>query len=310
MSTDDLLLSCDWGTSSFRLRLVSRGNGRVQTEHATADGAQPIASASPSVTARRAAFRAVLAHALEAIGVAQHRSIPLVISGMACSTIGWLPLGYAGLPAHVSGADFVTGDRRIDGRKVRFVSGLRADCDVMRGEECELAGLFAAGRRQVLARDCLVVLPGTHSKHVRLKRNRITDFVTHPTGELFSLALKHSTFGGAMNEKFSPRSFRAGVLAARQLGMGPALFKARASTVLGLMPREHTADFLSGVLIGSEIVCLPSGVPVVLGAGPALAPRYRLALRTIRRRESFIPIEPREMAQALIRGHLQLSTGL
>ncbi|MBP7142063.1 MAG: 2-dehydro-3-deoxygalactonokinase [Opitutaceae bacterium] len=305
-----LLLSCDWGTSSFRLRLVSRRTARIEAEHSTEDGAKPIAAANVSISARHRSFRAVLERGLVSLGVAHRTDIPLVISGMACSTIGWQSLGYASLPARLTGRDYVTADRRVGGRKVRFVSGLRAACDVMRGEECELTGLFAAPGRQVLAHDCLVVLPGTHSKHVRIRKGRITDFCTHPTGELFALLSKHSTFGGKSGGALSLRSFRAGIEAARRSGMGPALFRTRARTVLGCMPPEESADFLSGVLIGSEIASLPRGVPIVLAAGPALARRYSLAVRLLFPKGEVFRIAPGEMARAVVRGHLLLGSSL
>lgn len=305
-----LLLSCDWGTSSFRLRLVNRKTARIEAEYSTGDGAQPIAAATLSTAARSRAFRAVLQRGLESLGVAGRTEIPLIISGMACSTIGWQSLPYASLPARLTGGDFVIADKRIGGRVVRFVSGLRAACDVMRGEECELTGLFVPPSRHALASDCLVVLPGTHSKHVRIHKGRITDFTTHPTGELFALLSKHSTFGGKPGGTFSPRAFCAGIETACQSGMGPALFKTRARTVLGRMPPEQSADFLSGVLIGSEIASLPRGVPIVLAVGPALARRYGLAVRTLHPRSKVFRIAPREMARALVRGHLKIASTL
>lgn len=308
LPAEPLLLSCDWGTSSFRLRLVNRKTARIEAEYSTGDGAQPIAAAAPSAAARSRAFRTVLHRGLDSLGVAGRTEIPLIISGMACSTIGWQSLPYASLPARLTGSDFVIADKRIAGRVVRFVSGLRAACDVMRGEECELAGLFGSPSRQALAGNCLVVLPGTHSKHVRIRNGRITDFTTHPTGELFALLSKHSTFGGKPGGTFSPRSFCAGIESARRSGMGPALFKTRARTVLGCMPPEQSADFLSGVLIGTEIANLPRGVPIVLAVGPALAHRYSLALRTLHPGGKVVRIAPREMARALVRGHLKLAS--
>lgn len=305
-----LLLSCDWGTSSFRLRLVNRRTARIEAEHATEDGAKPIAAATTSVAARHRGFREVLQRGLDSLGVADRTDIPLVISGMACSTIGWQPLGYASLPARLSGRDFVVADRRIQGRPVRFVSGLRAACDVMRGEECELTGLFASPSRQALALDCLVVMPGTHSKHVRVRRGRITDFCTHPTGELFEILSKHSTFGGKPGRTFSARSFRAGIEAVQRSGMGPALFRTRARTVLGYMPAEQSADFLSGALIGAEIASLPRDIPIVLAAAPTLARRYALAVQLLRPQGLLIRIAPAEVAHAVVRGHLQLASGL
>ncbi|MCW5549279.1 MAG: 2-dehydro-3-deoxygalactonokinase [Opitutaceae bacterium] len=309
MKSDSYLLSCDWGTSNLRLRLVNRQTGHVESEHCTGEGAQVIAAAHRTQARRRAAFAAALQRGLQALAVTRKPDIPLIISGMACSTLGWHPLPYARLPARLTGADYVKADLRLTGRKVRFISGLRAASDVMRGEECELTGLFMGGARQMPV-EGWVMLPGTHSKHVHLRRGRITGFSTHPTGELFTLLSRHSTLCQAIAGDFSPTAFRAGVRAARQQGLGAALFQTRARTVLGLLRPEHGADFLSGVLIGAEIAALPSTGKTMLAAAPNLASRYTMALRTLRPGEDIAVIPPEAMARAVITGHIHLASML
>jgi len=310
MNRDSLLLSCDWGTSSFRLRLVERQTWRVLAEHTSPEGAQTIAAVHRPGPGRRSAFAAVLQRGLRTLKVSTRAKIPLVVSGMACSTIGWWPLPYASVPVQLDGTDFVSADRSIQGRTVRFISGLRATCDVMRGEECELVGLFQNPARLALATDCCVVLPGTHSKHVRLHRGRILGFSTHPTGELFALLSRHSTLCEMPASGFAATAFRAGVHAALQLGLGPALFRTRARSVLGLMRPAHAADFLSGVLIGSEIASLPKRGRVILAAGPNLARRYRLAVGIMHPKTSVTVIPAAEAAHAVVRGHVHLARDL
>ncbi len=311
MNNSTHLLSCDWGTSRFRLRLVNRQTGRAEAEHSTDEGAQTIAAAHRSPVKRRAAFASALQRGLDALAVARRPGIPVVISGMACSTIGWIPQPYASLPVGVDGAGYLTIDLRIRGRTVRFISGLRTDCDVMRGEECELTGLFIRPKRRALADDCVVVLPGTHSKHVRLRRGRIVEFSTRPTGDLFALLSRHSTLvGGRPTTSFSSAAFRAGVRTARQLDLGAALFKTRARSVLGHLRPEQGADFLSGVLIGSEMICLPAKGPIVIAAGSDLARRYSLAARTLLPRGRITVIPPAEAAGAVVRGHVHLASAL
>lgn len=310
MTKDAHLLSCDWGTSSFRLRLANRHTAHVSAEYTSGAGAQVIASLHKSITKRRAAYLAVLQKGLHALGVANRPEIPLVVSGMACSTLGWHPLPYTPLPAHHNGAKLITADKRVQGRHVRFISGLRADCDVMRGEECELIGLFNNPKRHELAENCYVVLPGTHSKHVHLQHGRITEFVTHPTGELFAVLCKHSTLCAGKTSAFAVTAFCAGVRTANQLGLSAALFKTRAHSVLGQMRPEHSGDFLSGVLIGSEIASLPKTERVIIAAGPNLARRYRLAADLLRAKRHTLMIPPSEAAQAVVRGHVYLSQNL
>src|SRR5262245_50327874 len=100
-------VSCDWGTSNFRLRLVQKGsvNGEVRTEDGTAKlAAQP--------GDRAEAFRSTLARGLEQLKAPA--TAPVVISGMASSSIGWKELPYAKLPFSLDGRDAVW--EKIDDR--------------------------------------------------------------------------------------------------------------------------------------------------------------------------------------------------
>ena len=66
----------------------------------------------------------------------------------------------------------------------------------MRGEETQLFGaLHLLGPD---AADGCYVLPGTHSKWVRLHGGRITELRTYMTGELFALLRQHGTLASAM----------------------------------------------------------------------------------------------------------------
>lgn len=299
-----LFLSCDWGTTRFRLRLVERERLRVRAEHVSADGVLAIASGNPGAASRRRAFERVLRQGLRALGVANRPHLPLVLSGMASSTLGCCPLPYALLPVSLGGRRFVVADRRLAGREVRIVSGLASSDDVMRGEEVELVGLFVPPARRELAKDCLVVLPGTHSKHVRVRGGRITGFTTHPTGELFALLTQRATFCVEAGAGFHRRAFIEGVRMARKHPLGAAIFKTRVRATLGLLQPAHGADFLSGVLIGFEVAALPAATGIVLASGATLARRYALALRELRPPAgSLTIIPPPELARALVAGH-------
>jgi 2-dehydro-3-deoxygalactonokinase len=304
MKSTDRFLSCDWGTSRFRLRLVDRTTLRILAQHGTDDGIQSIAAIHPAGDARRTALGRVLAAGIAAVHADRNPEIPVVISGMASSTLGWHSLPYARLPAEISGRTLVFDDFSQAGRAVRLVSGLQADRDVMRGEETQLVGLFASPVREALAADCLVVLPGTHSKHVRLRAGQIVDFTTHLTGELYAILCDHSTLRPPPESEFDEGAFRAGVAASRETVLSAALFQTRARTVLGQLPAAHSAAFLSGVLIGAEVATLATvgAIPLVLAAGEHLAGRYVTALRELRPDAAVTVIPSAELDAAVIAG--------
>jgi 2-dehydro-3-deoxygalactonokinase len=301
-------VSCDWGTSRFRLRLFDLVARRIVAEYTTGQGIQVLAAAHSAAAPRQEALGNVLESGIAELGAGNLPGIPVVISGMASSTLGWHSLPYAGLPAPIDGSTLHFLDFRHAGRRVRLVSGLRAQSDVMRGEETELIGLFAAPGQCELADDCIVVMPGTHSKHVRLRARRIVDFTTHLTGELYGLLCHNSSLDTSHDAEFDAASFGKGVQAARDLGVTAALFQTRARTVLGHLDARHSRAFLSGVLVGAEIATL-AGMPavrIVLAAPVPLARPYAMALRDLLPDAAVLQIPPAELAAATVAGQTRI----
>lgn len=261
-------VSGDWGTSTFRLRLVDGGvTGEVRSDEGTAKlAAQP--------GDRAAAFRSTLARGLEQLGAPA--SIPVVISGMASSSIGWKELPYARLPFSLDGRDAVW--EKVDDR-VYLISGLRSETDVLRGEETETLGLVAALGRE-LPFEAVFVLPGTHSKHLDVNPGGIATFRTFMTGELFDVlarqsVLRHSTDPAAPLDR---ASFLEGVEESGRRPLPSALFRVRTRQVLDKRDVPSNTSFLSGLLIGTELAALRgTGVPVIVAAGERLRASYGAA---------------------------------
>src|SRR5436190_23871443 len=94
-------LSCDWGTTSFRLRLVSGSQGRIVREIREAIGIKALyeeasRNGAHSEVDRAKTFSAFLRSELDAMREGPPGpELPLVISGMASSSVGWRELPYA-----------------------------------------------------------------------------------------------------------------------------------------------------------------------------------------------------------------------
>ena len=65
--------------------------------------------------------------------------------------------------------------------------------DVIRGEETQIIGALKPTEMQ-----SLFVLPGAHSKWVSVEENRITQFATFMTGEIFAVLCEHSILARTM----------------------------------------------------------------------------------------------------------------
>lgn len=281
-------VSCDWGTTNFRLRLI--GGPAAAAEVCTDEGAAKLAAAGGD---RAAAFHDTLNRGLERLGAPA--DFPVVISGMASSSIGWCELPYARLPFALDGRDIVS--RRLDGR-IHLLSGVRCDDDMMRGEETQAAGL-AAWLGGDLPDEATFLLPGTHSKHLTIRHGSITGLRTFMTGELFDLlagqsVLRHSTDPAG---PFDRDGFIEGVATARRDRLTAALFQVRTRQVLAQRSAAANTGFLSGLLIGSELAGLATGDrPVILAAGPQLAAAYALAAEGLGFRERLSIVEAGPLA--------------
>ncbi|MGO4870674.1 MAG: 2-dehydro-3-deoxygalactonokinase [Roseiarcus sp.] len=267
------LVSVDWGTSSFRASLAS-ADGAVIDEVAAGEGAVDLAAGEHE------AFLAVK------IGAWKRRfpDLPIVMSGMVGSRQGWVEAPYAACPAGLSeiAAATLTIPSATLGR-VLLAPGLGAlDAlgapDVMRGEETQILGALSASGRA----DGLFVLPGTHSKWARVAAGRIVGFETFMTGEVFAALKDHTVLGRLMGERQGlgePNGFALGVRAAAALERpGDLLHAVFMTRTLGLFDRlapGELAEYLSGLLIGAEIVAGARGARSALVVGaPALAARY------------------------------------
>src|SRR6202050_739896 len=101
MLTHSRILSCDWGTSALPRRLGSAEDvPKVLAEYRSNDGAASLAAMSTAET-RAANFERALRQAIGQLSSQAGESldgVPVVISGMASSSIGWVSLPYARLP--------------------------------------------------------------------------------------------------------------------------------------------------------------------------------------------------------------------
>ncbi|UHS55763.1 2-dehydro-3-deoxygalactonokinase [Agrobacterium vaccinii] len=274
--SDAAFVAVDWGTTSFRLWLIST-SGDIIGERRSAEG---------MTTAMRTGFSEVLASHLEAL--AAPAGLPVIICGMAGARQGWVEAGYVDVPANLS--DVLNGAVQVPGQAsdVRILPGLAQRAvetpDVMRGEETQLLGALSADYR---TGQQLVCMPGTHSKWVSVSDLKVTGFSTFMTGELFDVISKHSILSHAVSEADAftgdLAAFRTAVMDAYanpQMATN-RLFTVRSGQLLHGLSATDAKAKLSGTMIGLEIAGAHSTAPkdakVVLIASGALGDLYKAA---------------------------------
>ncbi|MGY3089793.1 2-dehydro-3-deoxygalactonokinase [Hymenobacter sp. UYAg731] len=295
MTPPTTFLSCDWGTTAFRLRLVERETLNIIAEESSKEGNAATAGAweqAGQPPERRVAFYLAVVgrhlQQLQATAETDLAGVPVVISGMASSTIGMAELPYKLLPFAVDGSDLLTkaiAPTAEFPHPVLLISGVKSDDDVMRGEEVQLVGCGFENTPE----EQLFLHPGTHAKHVTVQHGQATALKTYMTGEFFSLLSTKSILaasveeGGPLAEGRHQQWFAKGVLEGQQANLLHNAFLVRTNDLFGQNSKPENYFYLSGLLIGSECHELLAHRParIVLAGEPALVELYGAALRVL-----------------------------
>lgn len=308
-------LSLDWGTSSFRLRWVDAASLQVLGEETSGQGIAATFQAWQQAPGQeRLAFytRVIAAHvaALEKRLGRPLAGLPVVISGMASSSIGLMELPYLRLPFATDGTGLQP--HRIPAspafpHEILLISGVRSQQDVMRGEETQLIGAIPAGQDH----DGIFLFPGTHSKHLLVRDNQVVDFNTYMTGEFFELLAKKSILSATVSAPAEPaslESFQQGVRQAVGTNLLHTAFLVRTNQLFGVWKPEENFHYLSGLLIGTELQVLLQhpGVPLYLFGGAKLQPYYESALATLGLAGRLTSLPARWVDESVIRGQIRI----
>ncbi|TWO73074.1 2-dehydro-3-deoxygalactonokinase [Caenimonas sedimenti] len=263
------LVAVDWGTSSLRVARIGE-DGTVLEERGNPRGI---------LTVPAGGFPQVLD---ETCGdwLRQAPGELCLVSGMAGSRQGWVEAPYCACPAGFGeiGAHL----QWIDARTA-IVPGLSCEHDgvpdVLRGEEVQVFGAMSLLDQT----EGLFVLPGTHSKWVRVEGGRVQSFSTWMSGEFYALLRQHSILARTLPAEDGPLdedAFRQGL--AQAAGSGSLLraaFSARTLSLFDRMPAAGMPSYLSGLVIGEELRAQPRAAsPVTVIGSATLAQRYASAL--------------------------------
>ncbi|WPP51695.1 2-dehydro-3-deoxygalactonokinase [Catalinimonas niigatensis] len=298
-------LSCDWGTSSFRIRLIRTSTLEIIQfeEDAQLGFGQQSLTPADYLQQFEQKTKALCAKArLEKLPCA-------ILSGMASSSIGIKNLPYGKLPLPLN--DFHLPYERLAGLSTEayLISGLSTGEDIMRGEEVQVLG--AVQKLVEPDQNYLIILPGTHSKHVIIEQNQLLSFKTYMTGELFSLLQTHSILKHSVHkEKIdlqNPKVYEAFMhgIQKSSVSLLHELFTIRARQILQHTDPLANYAFLSGLLIGSELrsIDIAGAGSFIVCADMPMLDLYRFAILKLFPEISLRLVGTRE---ATILGHHKL----
>jgi 2-dehydro-3-deoxygalactonokinase len=244
------LIALDWGTTSSRAYLMAEESELVGQRQA------PLGV----LNVKDRDFEGAL---LELCGpwLLVRTDTPIVAAGMIGSKQGWVEAPYVPLPAGLAELSMrLTAVDLPKKRKLWIVPGVSTahgtmPPDVMRGEETQVVGAVSEIERN--GASGLYILPGTHSKWVRVEDGRIVWFKTYMTGELYAILSQHSILAKLMakSDAYDADAFERAVEFAHSdpFALSAQLFSARTLALFDELPATGIADYLSGLLIGHEI---------------------------------------------------------
>ncbi|WP_114749133.1 2-dehydro-3-deoxygalactonokinase [Pleomorphovibrio marinus] len=313
-------ISCDWGTSSFRISLVKSSNLDVLYLHRSEKG---IGQVNRSLTddqrqtqsLREKAYLVVIKEGIEVLEKQSGLDLKgtlVICSGMATSSIGLRELPFTPLPFSTDGRNlglaFLTASPFFDFPLV-LLSGLKHSSDLLRGEETQLVGVV----HQLADFDGIgvFIFPGTHSKHIFVHDHEVRGFNTFMTGELFALLSQNSILqsnveaGGSLEEDSGKSCFLEGVKDSEEGNILSRLFQVRTSHLLKGRDPKLNFLYLSGLLIGTELRGLKAnGEKVYLCATEPLHTSYSLSLQALSIPSMVVP--PKVVEHSVIAGQFKI----
>jgi 2-dehydro-3-deoxygalactonokinase len=285
---DTRLIALDWGTTALRAYRFDGSGQAIEARHRDA-GVMRITGGDPAAGFARAFD--------EACGdwLSASPRCAVLACGMVGSAQGWREAPYLDVPVSLEAlAGALTEVAAPHDAVLHIIPGLLDRQgplpDVLRGEETQVAGAIDRAEAASGA-ETWFGLPGTHAKWIRVRDRRIIGFRTFMTGEVFDALCVHTILGRTMRRPAVPddRAFDRGVAVAgsaeARAGVLSNAFSARTLGLVGELPGESQADYLSGLLIGHEIAALaqlgPSPASIVLIGRDDLCARYHRALAAL-----------------------------
>lgn len=310
MSLPEHFISCDWGTTNFRLRLVETSTLKVLAEQKSDHGIKTIHTKflAQKKKQRQQFYFDFLATQIRRLPRAHQNKI-VVMSGMASSNMGVMELSYSEFPFDGSGNSLVYRSISIkDGPKILLVSGVKSGDGMMRGEETQAIGL---AQQLISYKKGILILPGTHSKHIDYQNGAFTALKNFMTGELFELLSNHSILGNSITHSHwglsGEEAFKEGLNISLNNSLNSSLLKLRARHLFGQAKPEDNYHFLSGLLIGDELSYLKNYDEMILLAAPAsISKLYQLGLYAMTKHEQIVVFDDKVLDNALLVGQRKM----
>lgn len=161
--------------------------------------------------------------------------------------------------------------------------------DMMRGEEVETFGIL---EKQCLKGPALVILPGSHTKFVRIdENNKITGCTTTLAGELLSVITRDTILSNALEGSFikeiNEELILKGAQYSQEVGLNRSCFLVRVIDQFTKHSSNDKANFLGGMIFGNDLQAIKNSIslkmeqdlPIIIGGGSTLKRIFEVLIK-------------------------------
>ena len=262
-----LLITLDAGTTNSRA-VLWRGD-KVLSEVRTPVGVRDTAITGSNEALARGVTGCMVGVCLKA-GIAPEAVDVVVASGMITSSLGLKEVPHLVAPAGVD--DLAAGmvSELFPGvwhKPIWFIPGVKNKAGAVSGDELPLMDMMRGEEVETIALQdrlgvhsaCWFILPGSHTKFVRLSKNgRIVQIVSTLAGEMMD-ALSRNTILAASVEPgsaSSPEWLLKGYRVSVAQGLNRAVYCVRLAQLWSDSSPADRTSYLLGALLGSDIAAL------------------------------------------------------
>lgn len=261
------IVTIDSGTTNTRVRLW-------QNNIVIAQASEPVGVRDTAITGSKEKLSQAVKRCLENVlaekGIITYdNNIIIVASGMVTSNIGLYEVPHLVTP--VSREQLANSMVKqilpeIINHPIWFIPGIKNDVteinldncelmDVMRGEEIEAIGVLSL---LDLHGPALIILPGSHSKFVKINQNNeIISSATTLAGEFIDIITQQTILSSSLNHQFASsieeEYLLKGAQYCQKVGITRSCFSIRILDLFSQLTINQKANFLLGIVLYSDI---------------------------------------------------------
>ena len=293
-----MIITIDCGTTNLRARLFDGDSFLGEVKHKT--GTRLVAFDGNTLRLE-ASLRDALRELLDANNVNEKDIEIIVSSGTLASDVGIYKIPHAvapcGIPESAAAASFarfpditpipflfIPGVKTLPSDDITDIEERIEIWDSMSGEECETYGIL---ERLGVHEDCIVTLPGSYNKYMKISGGKIQTLDTGMCGEFIAAMSEHTLLKSALPspviQTVIPEMLILGYEYCSRHGVSPTLIKTRNIQVHGKFKRDEAANFFTGAILYDDIrsvalYCEKEKLPVIVGGGNPLREIFMILL--------------------------------